>query len=215
MIKVLLVDDDKMSGTLLKALLEKREIECTYLNDAKKVLEHIKEKSYDIVLLDIMMPNISGLELLTEIRKHHNLYDLPVIMVTSKDEAEDIVSALKIGANDYLTKPVNIEIAVARINTQAHLKELVNKSLFTEQMQTITTLMTTLHHEINNPLAIVVGNLSMGVQKITGEKVEKSLSALSRISEILKQIAELGRQQSKMQEKNFGSKSKMYDLKKN
>ena len=95
MIKVLLVDDDKMSAVLLKNLLEKKEIECTYVSDANDVFYHIEKEQFDVVLLDIMMPKISGIELLTQIRKEYNLYDLPVIMVTAKDEALDIVEALK------------------------------------------------------------------------------------------------------------------------
>lgn len=167
MIKVLLVDDDKMSAVLLKDLLEKKDIDCTYVSDAHDVFEQIESGEYDVVLLDIMMPKVSGMELLSKIRKEYNHYDLPIIMVTAKDEALDIVEALKKGANDYLTKPVSIDIAVARINTQAQMKELMEKNLSTEHMQTVTTLMRTLHHEINNPLAIVVGNLSLGAKKMT------------------------------------------------
>lgn len=211
MIKVLLVDDDKMNGTLLKALLEKKGISCHYMNDSKQVFNHIKENSYDVVLLDIMMPEISGLELLTKIRKDYTLYDLPVIMVTAKDEARDVVEALKSGANDYLTKPVNLEVAVARVTTQAQIKRLVQKNLIDEQLQTVSTLISTLHHEINNPLAIAVGNLSVGEQ-MNKEKVQKTLNALTRISDILKQIGDLTHKHQKLQEKKFSDTIKMFDI---
>ena len=211
-IKVLLVDDDKMNGTLLKALLEKKEISCHYMNDAKLVLNHIKETQYDVVLLDIMMPEISGFELLAKIRKEYTLYELPVIMVTAKDEARDIVEALKNGANDYLTKPVNLEVAVARVTTQAQLKHLVKESLVAEQLETVSTLITTLHHEINNPLAIAVGNLSVGQDKMDKEKVQKTLNALTRISDIMKQISVLTQKHQKLQEKKFTEKIKMFDI---
>lgn len=209
--KVLLVDDDKMNGTLLKALLEKKGISCHYMNDSKQVFNHIKENEYDVVLLDIMMPEISGLELLAKIRKEYKLYDLPVIMVTAKDEARDVVEALKSGANDYLTKPVNLEVAVARVTTQAQLKNLVQKNLIDEQLQTVSTLITTLHHEINNPLAIAVGNLSLG-NDLNKEKVQKTLNALTRISDILKQIGDLTQRHQKLQEKKFTDKIKMFDI---
>jgi diguanylate cyclase (GGDEF)-like protein/PAS domain S-box-containing protein len=81
-------------------------------------VERIKEVGADIVLLDIEMPNISGIEALKTLREAFSPIELPVIMVTAKNQSEDIVKALDLGANDYLTKPVDFPVALARIATQ-------------------------------------------------------------------------------------------------
>jgi len=207
---ILLVDDDEMNGVLLKKRLEKKGFYCTYVKTGEKCLEELKSNPFSAVLLDIMMPGLSGNEVLKEIRKTKNNFELPVIMVTAKDEASDLVEALRDGANDYLTKPVNMEIAVARINTQVHLRELFVESLKNKQTQTINTIVTTLNHEINNPLAIAIGNLTISKDKIDQTRIEKSLKALDRITEIVKKIEKIT--SGEMEEVNYSSTVNMYKL---
>ena len=120
--KLLLIDDDEMNGMLLKKRLNKRGFECEYVQSADECFEVLNQQQFDLVLLDIIMPRVSGIDVLVQIRKQKNNFELPVIMVTAKDEASDVVEALKKGANDYITKPVNMEIAEARIKTQLKIK---------------------------------------------------------------------------------------------
>jgi DNA-binding response OmpR family regulator len=214
--KLLLVDDDQMNGKLLQSRLQKRGFECDYVMSGKECLEALKDGKYGLVLLDIMMPDMSGIEVLEEIRKDKKPVELPVIIVTAKDEAKDIVDALKKEASDYLTKPVNIEIAVARINTQLQVLALVNESLKSKQLSTITIMVTTLNHEINNPLAIAVGNLSILQTKLsedTGalERIEKAMGALNRITEIVKKIEEIS-QKSEIEETVYSGDVNMFKV---
>jgi len=189
--KILLVDDDRLNGKLLQKRMIKQGLDCDYVESGKACFEALKENEYKLVLLDIMMPDMSGLEVLSEIRKEKNNFELPVIMVTAKDETEDIVRALKEGASDYVTKPVNIDIATARITTQLKIQELFKSTLAINEVQTITTMVTTLNHEINNPLAIAIGNLSIAMQKLDITRIEKALEALNRITEIVKKIEKI------------------------
>ena len=189
--KILLVDDDKLNGKLLQKRLVKQGLDCDYVESGKTCFEALNNCDYKLVLLDIMMPDISGLDVLAKIRKSKNNFELPVIMVTAKDETEDIVAALKDGANDYVTKPVNIDIAIARIKTQLKIQELFKSTLAIKEVQTITTMVTTLNHEINNPLAIAIGNLSIAMQKLDTTRIEKALEALNRITEIVKKIEKI------------------------
>lgn len=211
MAKVLIVDDDLMNGKQIKLRLEKRDYECEYVQSGEECLEIIKTNNYDCILLDIMMPGISGIDVLKEIRKTKNSYELPVIMVTAKDEADDIVEALKLDASDYITKPVNIEIATARINTQINLKSLVKSTLNAKKAQTITTMITTLHHEINNPLAIAIGNLTIMNAKTPNERIDKAMNALNRITDIVKKVEELS-QSEEMEETAYSDTINMFDL---
>lgn len=215
--KLLLVDDDQMNGKLLQSRLQKRGFNCDYVMSGKECLENLQQGDYKLVLLDIMMPDMSGIEVLEHIRKEKSPTDLPVIMVTAKDEATDIVDALKKEASDYLTKPVNIEIATARINTQLAILDLVKSSLKSKQLSVVTTMVTTLNHEINNPLAIAVGNLSILQTKYSDDagistRVEKALGALNRITEIVKKIEDLS-EQSEMEETSYSGDINMFKVK--
>ena len=212
--KILLVDDDEMNGGILKKRLEKRGFECTFVQSGEACLEFIEDEDndkIDLVLLDIIMPGISGDEVLKKIRQTKNGFELPVIMVTARDDARDVVDSLHNGASDYLTKPVNIDIAVARINTQLQLQDLFQESLQNKQVNTINTMVTTLNHEINNPLAIAIGNLSLGFDKIDEERINKVVKALDRITSIVKKIEAVT--SGDMEEVNYSSTVNMYKLK--
>ena len=208
--KLLLVDDDKMNGTLLQKRLLKKGFEVNFVDNAKLCFEALSESHYDLVLLDIMMPDMPGTEVLAKIRETKNNFELPVIMVTAKDEASDLVDALNRGANDYLTKPVNMEIATARINTQLQIKDLIEESLKNKQINTINTMVTTLNHEINNPLAIAIGNLTLSKEKFDGTRIDKALKALDRITQIVKKIETITN--GEMEEVNYSTSVNMYKL---
>ena len=156
------------------------------------------------------MPEMSGTEVLEKIREKKNNFELPVIMVTAKDEASDVVEALKNGANDYITKPVNMEIAIARVNTQLQIRNLFEDSLKNKQINTINTMVTTLNHEINNPLAIAIGNLTISREKIDKERIDKALNALDRITKIVKQIEKIS--SGELEEVNYSTTVNMYKI---
>lgn len=208
--KILLVDDDEMNGNLLKKRLEKKNFAVSYVSDPQDCLNLLEKESFDLVLLDIIMPEMSGTEVLVKIREKKNNFELPVIMVTAKDEASDVVEALKKGANDYITKPVNMEIAIARVNTQLQIRDLFEDSLKNKQINTINTMVTTLNHEINNPLAIAIGNLTISREKIDKERIDKALNALDRITKIVKQIEKIS--SGELEEVNYSTTVNMYKI---
>ena len=87
----------------------------------------ITTQKFDLVLLDIMMPRISGLEVLRILRARYPAADLPVIMATAKDQSSDVVEALQLGANDYVTKPFDFPVVLARIQTQLSLRRAMDE----------------------------------------------------------------------------------------
>jgi sigma-B regulation protein RsbU (phosphoserine phosphatase) len=95
--------------------------------DGPTALELMSRQPYDMVLLDIMMPKMDGLEVLRHIRQTHSATDLPVVMATAKDESRDIVEAFGVGANDYITKPLDLPVLLARLRTQISLKSAVEE----------------------------------------------------------------------------------------
>ena len=209
-VRVLVVDDDNMSGELLRKRLEKRGFDSHYIDNGADCLEYIETNKVDLVLLDLMMPGMSGTEVLVSIRENYNNYQLPVIIVTAKDSTNDVVDSLKSGANDYLTKPINLDIAEARIDTQVHVKTLLERSLETGKVETINKMVTTLNHEINNPLMIAYGNLSLAKNKIDEVKIDKALKALDRITGIVKKIEQIS--SGDIEEIAYSEKSRMYKI---
>ncbi|NOZ51883.1 MAG: hybrid sensor histidine kinase/response regulator [Gammaproteobacteria bacterium] len=121
---LLVVDDNEMNRQLMSIQFKRAGYNVTLAEGGYEALEFIENHPFDLVLLDIMMPGISGLEVLQQVRVKHSLISLPIIMVTADDLEQSIITALKLGANDYLTKPLNIAIAMARIKTQLALKNL-------------------------------------------------------------------------------------------
>ncbi|MET0012666.1 MAG: EAL domain-containing protein [Sedimenticola sp.] len=124
-VKILVVDDNEINRHLLVKQLSRKGFSATSAQDGEEALECVRRESPDLILLDIMMPEVDGMELLRIIRRDFPATELPVIMVTAKPESEQIGEALEQGANDYVTKPVDIKVLQARINTQIQLKRSV------------------------------------------------------------------------------------------
>jgi signal transduction histidine kinase len=120
--RVLIIDDVFDNRAVLGRRFERRGFEVFEADCGLKGLEMVGEQEFDVVLLDWMMPDLEGIEVLRRIRQTHDAVALPVIMVTAKTQSEDIVQALGAGANDYITKPVDFAVALARVQTHVARK---------------------------------------------------------------------------------------------
>jgi diguanylate cyclase (GGDEF)-like protein len=120
--RLLIVDDVSDNRTLLARRFQRRGFEVIEADSGFAAIELIDKEPFDLVLLDVMMPGIDGIETLKRIRSQKSASALPVIMVTAKAGSNDIVDALELGANDYVTKPVDFAVAFARVNTQISRK---------------------------------------------------------------------------------------------
>jgi diguanylate cyclase (GGDEF)-like protein len=120
--RVLVVDDIADNRAVITRRLLKRGFVVEEADGGRAALKKIEEMEFDLVLLDFMMPDLSGLEVVQAIRRRHAPLSLPVIMVTAKNQSDDIVQALAAGANDYVTKPVEFPVLLARSRTQLALK---------------------------------------------------------------------------------------------
>ncbi|MBX5481207.1 MAG: response regulator [Myxococcaceae bacterium] len=119
---VLVVDDQPRNVDFLSRQLERRAFQVTVTHSGSEALRLIESTRFDLVLLDVMMPGISGLEVLEQIRAQRSAAELPVVMATALDRSDDVVKALQLGANDYVTKPLDLPVVLARIRTQLELK---------------------------------------------------------------------------------------------
>lgn len=111
---ILLVDDESRMLDLLALYLIPKGYQCTKVNSGIKAIELLETKPFDLVLLDIMMPEMNGWEICRKIREFSNI---PIIMITARNQKVDIVKGLKLGADDYITKPFDEEELLARIES--------------------------------------------------------------------------------------------------
>ena len=113
--RVLVIEDESDILELLRFNLKKEGYDVDTATDGERGVDHARSKAYDVVLLDLMLPGIDGLEVCRRLRADPRTESLPVIMVTSKGEESDILVGLGIGADDYVTKPFSIKELLARI----------------------------------------------------------------------------------------------------
>jgi DNA-binding response OmpR family regulator len=130
---ILIVDDEELNSEGLTRRLQRHGYAVTAARSGREALELLGERRFDLVLLDIMMPEMDGLEVLKLLRRVDSLLALPIIMVTAKGESEDMVEALELGANDYVTKPFDFPVVLARIRTQLELRRAVARLTELEQ----------------------------------------------------------------------------------
>jgi DNA-binding response OmpR family regulator len=116
--RLLVVDDNEMNRDMLARRLARSGYLVDVAENALQLLQRVKENGLDLVLLDIEMPQISGFDALKALRNDYSPSQLPIIMVTARNQRTDIVKAINLGANDYLTKPIDFPVALARIGTQ-------------------------------------------------------------------------------------------------
>jgi diguanylate cyclase (GGDEF)-like protein len=120
--RILIVDDLEDNRAILSRRFVKRGFEIMEASNGEEALDLVRQHDFDVILLDVMMPGMDGAECLARIRKDYPSTTLPVIMVTAKSQSEDIVDALRLGANDYVTKPVDFSVALARVNKQIAIR---------------------------------------------------------------------------------------------
>ena len=123
--KVLIIDDDKELCTLMKKCVEQEKLTAVVANGGIEGLRLVEENNdtYSLIILDIMMPDLDGFQVLQKIRQTNNV---PVLMLTAKSGEEDKVSGLRMGADDYLTKPFSINELMARVNSLIRRYTLLN-----------------------------------------------------------------------------------------
>jgi diguanylate cyclase (GGDEF)-like protein/PAS domain S-box-containing protein len=124
--RLLIVDDSEINRDMLARRLTRRGYEISMAESAHGLLERVRKENIDLILLDIEMPEITGLDALKALRQYYTPIQLPIIMVTARNQSEDVIVALELGANDYLTKPIDFPIALARIKTQLSHKRAEN-----------------------------------------------------------------------------------------
>ncbi|MBR8701714.1 Transcriptional regulatory protein SrrA [Fusobacterium sp. DD29] len=124
--RILIVDDEDQIRNILRMYLVKEGYDVLEAEDGEKALNIFYEKPVDLVVLDVMLPKKDGWSILREIKKYS---ETPVIMLTARDESEDEIFGFEMGADDYVTKPFNNKILLARINSLLKKKNHINDNV--------------------------------------------------------------------------------------
>jgi two-component system, cell cycle response regulator len=125
--KVLIVDDNELIRRLASTLLTKKNYEVATATNGRVAIEQIHSFNPDVILLDVMMPEMDGFECCRRLKSNASTMDIPVVMVSSNTESIDKIKGLEIGAADYVDKPFNYGELLARVGTQVKMKSLLNE----------------------------------------------------------------------------------------
>jgi DNA-binding response OmpR family regulator len=133
--RVLVVDDDRTNRMMLTYRLEISGIQAAAAENGKEALRMLRAESFDAVLLDIIMPEMDGYATLENIKNDRSLQAIPVIMISQLDEMDSVIRCLELGAEDYLPKPLNSLLLIARVNGVLLREELSRmKEYYDEQL---------------------------------------------------------------------------------
>lgn len=217
--RILFIDDDELNAKAFATRLERRDFSVRLLTSGESALSILETEKYDIILLDIVMPDMDGISLLKKIRSKYSSEELPVIMVTVIADSTDIYEAFEFGANDYITKPLNIDAAAARIGGQLSATKLHQANVKLREIEAISALVITYHHELNNPLAILKSEIQSILEKgkesglAETQQVNKINSALARITSTLEKIKEVA-DKNEVEFDKYAKNSKMVKINK-
>ncbi|OLS41860.1 response regulator transcription factor [Bacillus sp. MRMR6] len=160
---ILIVEDEEKIARVLELELEFEGYSVTKVLDGVKALEAYRTRDWDLILLDVMLPGFSGIEILRRIRASD--LQTPIILLTAKSSVEDKVSGLDLGANDYITKPFQIEELLARIRVALRLKQNANWS--------------------NEPDFLLFSDLSINLKSREVKRSEKTIELTPREYDLL------------------------------
>lgn len=174
-ISILFVEDNEINRDMIAMRLQRANHRVTTAENGYQALSLLGAKNFDIVLLDLMMPGLDGFEVLQIIRQRFTLAELPVIVVTALDEQGHVLRALELGANDYVTKPIDLPVLMARMNVHLTLKNLTRLK---DDFLRIAS------HDLKNPLTVLyTASTHMLKQLKVGDTVDqKELDFLTMVT---------------------------------
>jgi two-component system, sensor histidine kinase and response regulator len=124
---ILLVDDNPQNLQVLGKLLQEEKYKIEFAVNGESTLEWLKNKQFDLILLDLNMPGMNGFEVCKRIRSDKEMYEVPIIFLSAESERESILKGFEVGAQDYVTKPFDSRELLARVKTQLDLKSKTEK----------------------------------------------------------------------------------------
>lgn len=200
---ILVVDDQPINVQLLKRKLEREGIRVAAAYNGLEALEWVKRQKPDLILLDVMMPDMDGIEVCQRLQASEDTRGIPVIFITARTTKESKLEGLGVGAVDYITKPIDLDETLARVQTQLrfvtinrHVVDLTRRLEEARKAATIGAVTQGIAHNLNNLLGVVIGYLDLvKAYYDKPEQVRKNVQhvedAVQRIVSIIKQLSTL------------------------
>jgi signal transduction histidine kinase len=163
---ILIVDDNLTNIKLLLDVLNQSGFRVSIAKSGENALLKLQENLPDLILLDVMMPGIDGFETCRQLKENPKTKDIPVIFMTALSELVNKVKGLQVGGVDYITKPIEPEEVLARINVHLQLRKMQLQLIQTEKMSSLGQLVGGVAHEINNPINFIYGNIFYAQQYV-------------------------------------------------
>jgi two-component system sensor histidine kinase/response regulator len=201
--RILVVDDQPINVQLLKRKLERGGLEVSTANNGLEALEQVKAHKPDLILLDLMMPDMDGIEVCQRLQASSDNRSIPVIFVTARTTKESKLAGLAVGAVDYITKPIDLDETVARVTTQLRFAAINRENLELQRRleesrraATIGAVAQGIAHNLNNLLGVVIGYLDLiksGYEKpaVVKKNAQNVDDAVQRIVGIVRQLSTL------------------------
>jgi CheY-like chemotaxis protein len=201
---ILVVDDQPVNVRILQRKLEKEGMNVVTAGSGVEALEQIAVCKPSLVLLDVVMPEMDGMEVCKRLREMPGTEDLPVIFITAKDSRENKLAGLNAGGSDYITKPIDLDETLARVNTQLRIRDSHRKNLDLQsrladarQAAAVGAITQGIAHNLNNLLGVVVGYVDLikitpentALVKRSSELIDKAVKRMVKIVQQLSTIA--------------------------
>jgi DNA-binding response OmpR family regulator len=202
--KILVIDDQLLNIRLLEHKLERSDMNVISSTNGTEGIRIAQEEKPDVILLDIMMPGLSGIEVCKLLKQDESTREIPVIFITARTSKEDKLEGFDVGAADYLIKPFELDETLARIKTQLRIiQEHQDNLRLTRQLEQSRRQSSIMHltegiaHNLNNLLGVMVGYLSLMKRNANDpEKIESNCdrmdSAIKRMTRIVQQLTVIG-----------------------
>jgi PleD family two-component response regulator len=183
--KVVVVEDETLSRDMLVRRLASRGFDVIGFPNAQEALIHMEDNNADLVLMDNALPNMSGVDAVRLLRQHWSHDSLPILMVSAMIDSDDVVEALEAGANDYVVKPINFKVLLARMGTALKLKHNVSTLVEAERQRVMMESLSRAAASVAEPLGKMVDELEdvMNRKSDDAAQLRQSLNALLEMTE--------------------------------
>lgn len=199
--KILVVDDQPINIKLLQRKLERQGMEILVAYNGQECLDRVAETRPDLILLDVMMPEMDGIETCQHLKSDPETETIPIIFITAKTSKEGKLEGLGAGAVDYITKPIDLDETLARVRTQLRLQEMFQENIELQERlgdarkaAAIGAITQGIAHNLNNLLGVVVGYLDL-IKNSSGDAdmVKRSIglmdNSVNRMVDIVRQLS--------------------------
>ena len=217
---ILLVDDEKMNLKILRTVLRNGGYQFLEAESGEEALRLLEREKIDLIILDLMMPGMDGFQTLERIEKNSSTAFIPVIIASALKDSVAIEKGLRLGANDYFTKPLSdddrrfqLPLKVRNlvkmkkmqdelVNLNRELRKMQDKLIEKEKESAVVEMAGAASHELNQPLTAILGNLQLVMAKLSKDdpltvRLNKVLNQVDRMVEIVKKIGQITRYRTK------------------